>query len=204
VDRLRVYADATSLIGLARLDRLDILSLLPQPIYVTERVWREVASDAQKAGAATLLQAREAGLLAVVDEGDPDAFPQLDAGENTVLSASAAAGAAVLVDERKARGLIESDPYLRAQIRGATGVVAAHAPRQATRVCSRRAAPLGRADQPELLAQPDLPLMPVRPPRQLLPPRPTHRFGTPRSPGRLVGSHSIMARCTKLGDRLSL
>jgi len=119
----RVYADATALIGLARIDRLDILSLLPLPIYVTERVWQEVASDAEKAGAAALLQAREAGLLAVVDEGDPDAFPQLDAGENTVLTAAAAAGAAVLLDERKARRLIESDPYLKAQIRAATGIV---------------------------------------------------------------------------------
>lgn len=123
MDQLRVYADATALIGLARIDRLDILSLLPQPIYVTERVWREVASDHQKAGAATLLRAREAGLLAVVDEGDPDAFPQLDAGENTVLTAASAAGAAVLLDERKARRLIESDPYLKARLRGATGIV---------------------------------------------------------------------------------
>lgn len=45
--------------------------------------------------------ARTAGILAVVEEGDPRAFLRLDSGESTVLSAAAGTGSAVIVDERK-------------------------------------------------------------------------------------------------------
>lgn len=119
----RVYADATALIGLARIDRLDLLDLLPTPIFVTERVWAEVASDPGKPGVEALLSARERGLLSVVFEGDPAALPELDAGESTVLTAAVAVQGAVLVDERKARALIERDPRLRASIAQASGIV---------------------------------------------------------------------------------
>ncbi len=36
---LRFYADATVLIGLSRIGRPNLLSLLPGPVYVTTRVW---------------------------------------------------------------------------------------------------------------------------------------------------------------------
>lgn len=121
--RLRFYADATALIGLARIGRLDLLRLLPSPIFVTTRVWQEVVDDPRKPGVAGLQQARDDGLLAVVDEGDPTAFPQLDPGESTVLSAAAAVGAAVVIDERKARTLVNTDPSLRSSIREATGII---------------------------------------------------------------------------------
>jgi predicted nucleic acid-binding protein len=117
------YADATALIGLSRIARLDLLTLLPSPTRATRRVWDEVAGDATKAGVPELLHARETGLIEVVDEGDPGALPGLDPGESTALTAAAAAGAIVLVDERKARALIAADPSLRGAIRGATGVI---------------------------------------------------------------------------------
>jgi len=117
------YADATALIGLARIDRLDLLTVLPLPIRVTARVWSEAAGNPGKPGAERLRLARAAGILAVVDEGDSAAFPRLDPGESTVLSAAAIAGAAVIVDERKARALIRSDSKLGAAIPQVTGLI---------------------------------------------------------------------------------
>lgn len=120
---MQVYADATALIGLSRIDRLDLLRLLPIPVGVTTRVWREVTGNPVKPGVSELLKAYDEGLLAVVEEGDAEAFPQLDAGESTVLTAAAAAHAAVLVDERKARALIEQDTGLRQAITRAGGIL---------------------------------------------------------------------------------
>lgn len=118
-----VYADATSLIGLARVDRLDLLDLLPTPVRVTAEVWREATGDAGKPGVAALQAARERELLQVVEEGDPSTHPELDAGEATVLSAAAAARGAVLLDERKARSLLARESALREAIPQASGIV---------------------------------------------------------------------------------
>ena len=123
VTRDRVYADATAIIGLGRIDRLDLLSLLANPIHLTTRIWNEVTVDPDKPGVAAILRARSAGLLAVVEEGDPRAFPQLDSGESTVLTAAAAAHASVIVDERKARALLKTDPLLSRQIPRAIGTL---------------------------------------------------------------------------------
>ena len=91
----RVYADATTLIGLARIGRLDLLSLLPTPILITGHVWAEVAGETVRPGVNALCAARATKLIAEVVEGDPHAFPELDSGESTVLSAAAAARAEV-------------------------------------------------------------------------------------------------------------
>ncbi|MBI3910853.1 MAG: DUF3368 domain-containing protein [Armatimonadetes bacterium] len=120
---LRCYVDATALIGLARIGRLDLLALLPTPVYVTEWVWAEVTGDPTKPGVTALEHARGEELLLVVDEGDPQAFPPLDPGESTVLSAAAATHAAVLIDERRARALVRTHPALRVAIRERAGVV---------------------------------------------------------------------------------
>lgn len=93
------YADATALIGLARIDRLDLLMLFPLPIRVTRYVWEEAAGDPVRPGTSALRQARSDGILTVVDEGDPAAFSRLDAGESSVLSAAAKAAAGVIIDE---------------------------------------------------------------------------------------------------------
>lgn len=111
------------MIGLARIDRLDLLTLLPLPVLVTTEVWHEIVVDPAKPGVVEVQKAREAGLLAVVEEGDPRAFPHLDPGESTVLSAAAATHATVLIDERKARVLIDTDPDLQGHIRDAIGIV---------------------------------------------------------------------------------
>jgi predicted nucleic acid-binding protein len=119
----RVYVDATALIGLARIGQLDLLELLAKQVSVTAHVWREVAAEPSRRGTSALLNAEAAGRLIVVAEGDPAAFPQLDAGESTVLSAASAVGGIVLIDERKARTLIEADPRLKQAIRAVTGTL---------------------------------------------------------------------------------
>ncbi|MHB0874987.1 MAG: DUF3368 domain-containing protein [Anaerolineae bacterium] len=118
-----VYADATSLIGLARIERLDLLSLLPTPVLVTDIVWQEVAGDPTRRGVTALLAARDAGLLRVVREGDPQLLPELDPGECSVVTAAAIAGGAVLIDERKARALVASHPDLKGRIPYAFGLI---------------------------------------------------------------------------------
>ncbi len=119
----RFYADASALIGLGRIGHLDLLTLLSAPVYVTALVWEEVAGDATRPEVASLERGRTDGVLAAVEEGDPEAYPQLDPGESTVLTAAAAAEAAVLVDERRARALLRTDPVLRQRIAGSTGLL---------------------------------------------------------------------------------
>lgn len=107
-----VFGDASPLIGLARIGRLDLLRLLPIPVRVTTEVWREVTGDSSQPGVQAVLGAEQTGLLTVVEEGDPSEFPFLGAGEASTLSAALSAGGAVLIDETKARRLLEHDPRL--------------------------------------------------------------------------------------------
>lgn len=123
MEGISVYADASALIGLARIDRLGLLTLLRVPNRVTTVVWEEIAGDPARLGVPGLRNARDVGLLAIVAEGDAAAFPQLDPGESTVLSAAAAVHAAVLLDERKARGLFQGDAHLQQSIRASMGIV---------------------------------------------------------------------------------
>jgi predicted nucleic acid-binding protein len=112
-----VLVDASPLIGLARIDRLDLLRTFPVPIYVTRTVWREVAGQPGRQGVAALIQAEADGILCVIDIGDENAYPDLDAGENATLSAAAEMKAHVIVDERRAREHIRKDAALRSTIR---------------------------------------------------------------------------------------
>jgi predicted nucleic acid-binding protein len=112
----RTIADATVLIALGRIDRLDLLTMLAPPILVTQTVWSEVAGNPGRPGAAAIERARSVGILKVVESGDAGAYPGLDAGESATISAAAALGASVIVDERKARKLILADPHLSTAI----------------------------------------------------------------------------------------
>jgi predicted nucleic acid-binding protein len=123
IERLFV-ADATPLIALARIGRLDLLDVLPVPILVAVTVWNEVAGDLSRPGAVVLERARDDGILAVIDAGDAHAYLQLGPGENATITAAAEIGAAVIVDERKARRLLREDPELRGSIPAILSTVA--------------------------------------------------------------------------------
>ncbi len=111
-----VYADASPLIALARIDRLDVLRGLPLPVRVTAAVWQEVAAHPDWPGAASLEDARAAGILAVVHEGDATLYSPLGRGESATLSAASRSRAAVLLDDLEARHLLQRDPTLRSTI----------------------------------------------------------------------------------------
>lgn len=109
----RIFLDATPLIALARINRLDLLTLLPEPRAVTSAVWSEVTGH-HKPGEQELLAARQDSIFSIVALGDPTAYPLLGAGEASTLSAAASVGAAVMVDEQKARNLLAASPALAA------------------------------------------------------------------------------------------
>jgi uncharacterized protein len=111
-----VYVDASPLIALALLERLDLLQTLTRPVWVTEAVWEEVARDPDWPGAQAIIQAEAQGIIARVAAGDREAYPQLAAGENTVLTAAAETGSYVIVDDLDARAVIARDPFLRTAI----------------------------------------------------------------------------------------
>ena len=111
-----IYADASPLIGLARIDRLDIVRALPIPVRVTEQVWEEVTASPDRPGAQRLREAERSGLIVVVREGGPGEYPSLDAGKAATISAAREAGGAVIIDEQRARRLLESDPTLRSRV----------------------------------------------------------------------------------------
>lgn len=112
----RVYADASPLIGLARIRRLDLLDVLPTPVYVTEAVWREVSGRPEKPGVAELERARDAGLLRVVPGAAAEAYLPLGPGESATLSIASEQGAAVLIDDREAVRFMQRDPRLATTI----------------------------------------------------------------------------------------
>lgn len=107
----RIFIDATPLIALARIDRLDLLTLLPPPRGVTSTVWGEVMGHG-KPGEDALEAARDGGIITVLPLGDPLAYPALGGGEATTLSAARGVGAAVMLDEQQARKLLAHDPTL--------------------------------------------------------------------------------------------
>lgn len=111
-----VYVDASPLIALALIGHLDLLQVLAQPVWVTNAVWDEVAGDPNWPGAEVVIQAEADGIVTRIDAGDRKAYPQLGQGESTVLSAAAASGAFVVVDDLQARTVIARDPYLRTAI----------------------------------------------------------------------------------------
>ena len=123
MEATRFYADSTCLIGLARIDSLSLLRLLAPPVFVTATVWQEVCGDGTRPGAVALVDALNAGLLEVVAEGRPDAYPELGPGEASVVSAAAARRCGVLIDERKARALIRREPSLQQSILVVSGLI---------------------------------------------------------------------------------
>jgi predicted nucleic acid-binding protein len=111
-----VYVDASPLIALALIGRLDLLQALAQPVWRTNAVWDEVAGDPSWPGAQAIIQAEAGGIVTRIEAGNRKAYPQLGQGESTVLSAAAESGAYVVVDDLQARTVTARDPYLRTAI----------------------------------------------------------------------------------------
>lgn len=120
---MAIFVDASSLIGLARIGRLDLLGVLPLPIYVTSSVWAEVTGNPDKPGVEALRQAKADGALNVVSLGSSADYPFLGKGEAQTLSAARGMRAAIIVDDAEARRLLRSDPTLATAVPSAITIV---------------------------------------------------------------------------------
>jgi predicted nucleic acid-binding protein len=111
-----VLADAGPIIALATIDRLDILRVLPTPIFVTPEVMSEITRPPGKPGEQAILESFRTGLVEVVQEGNRFAYSNLHAGEAETLSAASRLGAAVLLDDGAARGFLKRNKHLQRTI----------------------------------------------------------------------------------------
>jgi len=103
-----VLSDASPLIALALVDRLDLLRSLFGTVVITELVHAEVVADGSKPGAAAITAAIDAQWISVIaDEWPQPAFAALDEGEASTLRAALNVGVPclVLIDERAGRAI---------------------------------------------------------------------------------------------------
>jgi uncharacterized protein len=101
-----VVADASPLIALARIGRLELLRTMFERLLLPEAVWREVvAAGLDKAGAGTVMQADWIERRKVADAGMVELLRRdLGAGESEAIVLAREAGAdLVLIDERAGR-----------------------------------------------------------------------------------------------------
>ena len=105
-----VIADASPLIGLARIGQLDLLQLLYTEVWIPPTVQAELKPDAQRPGSQSLKVALEAGWLRVARRNQFSAetcaelLQILDMGESEAIALAEAMNARfLLIDERKGR-----------------------------------------------------------------------------------------------------
>lgn len=105
-----VIADSSPLIGLARIDQLDLLHLLYEEIWIPPAVQTELKPNAQRPGSQNLKAALEAGWLSVArnDQFSAETCTELlqilDIGESEAIALAEAMNARfLLIDERKGR-----------------------------------------------------------------------------------------------------
>jgi predicted nucleic acid-binding protein len=112
----RIFADASVLIGLSRIGRLDLLQILGIPVAVTRGVWNEVTHQQDRPGVDALERSLSEGHLTIVDTGNRADYPFLGSGEAETLSAARQESSAVIIDDRQARQLLARAPELIAGI----------------------------------------------------------------------------------------
>ena len=103
-----VLSDASPLIALALIDRLDLLRSLFGQVSITEVVKAEVLADGSKPGEAAIAEAIKSNWIRVIpDEWPEPQFPALDEGEAGTLRAAVNVGVPclVLIDERAGRAV---------------------------------------------------------------------------------------------------
>lgn len=107
-----VVADAGPLIGLARIDRISLLTTLYGPVIVPETVLEELRVDSDRPGARGLADALATGLIearALPKDCTPDLDRLslvLDAGEAAaIMLAQALSCRFLLIDERRGRAI---------------------------------------------------------------------------------------------------
>ncbi|HPY40194.1 MAG TPA: DUF3368 domain-containing protein [Thiolinea sp.] len=107
-----VIADASPLIGLAKIGQLSLLQQLYAEVWIPPAVSEELKPDAKRAGSQTLKQALDAGWLKVArkDQFSADVYNDLsqvlDPGESEAIALAEMLNARfLLIDERRGREL---------------------------------------------------------------------------------------------------
>jgi predicted nucleic acid-binding protein len=107
-----VIADASPLIGLAKIGQLPLLSLLYEEIWIPPAVHVELKPDAKRPGSEKLKEALEAGWLrvAAVEQFSAEVYGELsqtlDPGESEAIALAEALNARfLLIDERRGRDM---------------------------------------------------------------------------------------------------
>jgi predicted nucleic acid-binding protein len=109
-----VIADASPLIGLAKIGRLALLRQLYQRVLIPPAVHAELQAGSQRPGGVELLQALNEGWLTVADSADiPEAARAelkrvLDAGEaDAIVLALQLSARLLLIDEQRGRAVAQ-------------------------------------------------------------------------------------------------
>jgi len=103
-----VLSDASPLIALALINRLDLLQSLLGQVSITEVVKAEVLAEGSKPGEPAIAEAIKSNWIRVIaDEWPEPQFTALDEGEASTLRAAVNVGAPclVLIDERAGRAV---------------------------------------------------------------------------------------------------
>lgn len=105
-----VIADASPLIGLAKIERLSLLQDLYQEVWIPPAVYEELKPDAKRAGSQKLKQALDTGWLKVANKNQFSAeiyqelSQILDPGESEAIALAEILNARfLLIDERRGR-----------------------------------------------------------------------------------------------------
>lgn len=109
-----VIADASPLIGLAKIGRLDLLQRLYQEVLIPPAVHSELQAGSQRPGGQELLRALDDGWLKVADPKDIPSTESallrqvLDAGEAEAIALALHCSAVLLViDEQRGRAIAQ-------------------------------------------------------------------------------------------------
>lgn len=119
-----VVADTTPLLYLSRIDRLELLRVMYQQLFVPATVWHEVVGARPDAPGVHLL--RGAAWIVVSDRAEragvePSLEEALDPGEAAAITLAELLGASVLlIDERKGRAVARERGL---NVRGTLGVL---------------------------------------------------------------------------------
>ena len=101
-----VLSDASPLIALSLIERLDLLHSLLGQVTITDVVQSEILAGGDRAGQAAIVLAIEAShIRVIIDQWSEPRLPDLDEGEASTLRAAIHQGAPclVLIDERAGR-----------------------------------------------------------------------------------------------------
>jgi len=108
-----IIADASPLIGLAKIRRADLLFSLAEEVWIPAAVWKEVVERDQSRPEVGLIRSSFANAVREVPDGEAAVFrDKVDAGEAAALALAARRpNALLLIDDHRGRMLAEQHGF---------------------------------------------------------------------------------------------